>query len=128
DRGLTLHDGSRAFFGSSADLKVEKDGTHETRLSLRSGKARFDVAHDPSRVFAVDAGEYTIVDVGTVFEVTRDGQHVRVAVEQGSVRVESHAGIVATLQGGQAWESNAPISPPRESSSVPVVDIADLPP
>ncbi len=51
------------------------------------GGARFDVVHDPSRVFHIDAGQVSVEVLGTQFTVERRGAKVRVAVEHGRVRV-----------------------------------------
>ena len=59
-------------------------------VGLVRGRARFDVKHDPSRVFRVEAGNVTVEDLGTRFtleRITTGDEHVRVAVEAGRVLV-----------------------------------------
>jgi len=120
--GLVLHDGSRVDFDAAAQLQVKEDGAHITRLVLAAGSARFDVTHDPARTFTVDAGDYSVVDAGTIFTVAHDGDHVRVSVERGEVRVSSRSGaLAADLHAGQSWESTAP------APNAPVVAVSDLP-
>lgn len=58
--------------------------------------------------FVVEAGEVRVSVVGTRFSVAR-GEHVRVAVEEGRVRV-THGSRVRELAPGESW-SSAPARP-----------------
>ena len=79
------------------------------QLSL-SGRALFNVAHDPDRQLLVDAEGYRIRDVGTRFEIATGDQMVRVAVAEGRVamgktsggsEVQVSAGNSITAAGGR---------------------------
>jgi hypothetical protein len=61
--------------------------TRRVTAEVVHGGARFDVVHDPSRVFHIDAGQVSVEVLGTAFTVERRGAKVRVAVEHGRVRV-----------------------------------------
>ena len=70
-------------------------------VELASGAAHFDVRHDPSARFTVRAGDVSVTDLGTRFEVLRNGAQVGVAVAQGSVSVAFKGGVPVTLVAGQ---------------------------
>lgn len=75
---------------------------HDARFSrLESGEALFEVRHDPQRRFVVEVGDDRIEDLGTTFNVTRDGGEVRVAVASGSI-VYNPAAEAVRLRAGQA--------------------------
>ncbi len=90
DRSVRLADGSRVMLAPGSRVGVAfHDG--QRHVALLQGRARFTVAHDVSRPFAVVAGGGTIVALGTVFEVAiQDGQ-VRVVLHEGSVAVRGPA-------------------------------------
>lgn len=80
-------------------LKHERGNTGEVELA--SGAAHFDVRHDPNARFMVKAGDVSITDLGTRFEVQRNGDQVGVAVAQGSVSVAFKGGEPVTIAAGQ---------------------------
>jgi transmembrane sensor len=86
-RILRLSDGSIVTLGTDSDLAIdyERYGRH---LTLLRGIARFDVAHDSKRAFAVHAGRGLITARGTVFEVRVGPQGVDVILLHGKVEVE----------------------------------------
>ena len=53
--------------------------------TLDRGEALFHVSHDAAHPFTMTAGSVTIRDLGTVFNVARDGNDLTVAVAEGSV-------------------------------------------
>lgn len=86
---VSLADGSRATLSSDSRIEVTLS-RGERRVRLGRGEAFFDVAKDPRRPFAVEAGGRTVVAVGTHFSVRRDdGEDLRVVVTEGTVRLES---------------------------------------
>jgi transmembrane sensor len=58
-------------------------------VELQEGQAQFSVAKDPARPFKVEAGNRTIIAVGTVFTVEYVDREVRVAMVEGKVAVLS---------------------------------------
>ena len=85
---VALADGSRATLSSDSRIEVALSGARR-RVELAQGEAFFDVAKDPGRPFAVEAGARRVVAVGTHFSVRRDGADLRVVVTEGTVRLES---------------------------------------
>ncbi|MGE7956132.1 FecR family protein [Pseudomonas sp. NPDC089530] len=86
-RHVALPDGSQVDLNSRSRLLVryEKD---QRSVELSEGEAMFSVEHDSSRPFVVAAGPGKVTVTGTRFDVRRDAQQTRVAVEQGSVKVQ----------------------------------------
>ncbi len=87
-RTLDLPDGSTAMLDSGAAVAV-RFGTNERRVELLRGSAWFDVKHGDTRPFRVAALNGVTEDIGTAFEVSRQGESVTVGVTAGAVRVSS---------------------------------------
>jgi transmembrane sensor len=108
---ITLADGSIAHLNTDTAIDVVIGG-NERRIELLRGEAEFDVAHDASRPFRVEAGSTTTEALGTRFIVRYDGNGGAVTLLQGKVRASrpSAAGAQtdsATLQPGQQLAFNA---------------------
>lgn len=82
-----LEDGTRITLGAASELKVEYSAADRSVLLL-SGNAFFEVASNPSRPFRVQADDLNVRVTGTSFEVSQRDKRVRVAVAEGSVRVQ----------------------------------------
>ncbi|MDQ8756239.1 FecR domain-containing protein [Sphingosinicella sp. LHD-64] len=99
-RTVNLADGSRVTLDTDSVIAVEL-GAAERRITLRSGRARFSVAHD-RRPFTVTAAGGAVIARGTEFDVMLDADgRVRVVLLSGSVDVVppasgQSAGAVAT--------------------------------
>ena len=85
-RAIALADGSSIRLAPHSHLTV--GGRHDEQIALAGG-AWFEVRHDPARQMAITAGELTISDIGTSFDVQAADGRVRVAVSQGQVAVSS---------------------------------------
>lgn len=86
-QAVRLADGSRMELNT--DTRVRTDVTAARRIvTLDSGEAYFDVVHDAARPFTVYAGNRRITDLGTKFSVFRNGDDVRVTVQEGRVKVD----------------------------------------
>jgi len=87
---VALPDGSVIDLNSRSRLQVryEKDWR---LIELSAGEAMFSVEHDASRPFVVEAGSGKVTVTGTRFDVRRDATQTRVAVEQGTVKVQGSA-------------------------------------
>ncbi|PHV35343.1 iron dicitrate transport regulator FecR [Janthinobacterium sp. BJB312] len=95
-----LPDGSRIELdsGSAVDVALYRD---RRSVRLLRGQAMFHVHADPARPFQVIAGAATATVLGTHFSVRHVGATTQVSVAQGTVRVESEAGVHAeVLQAG----------------------------
>lgn len=88
---VPLADGSRVDINTDTRLEIALAPT-ERHVSLDRGEAFFSVAHDRSRSFVVEAGDFRVTAVGTAFSVRRDGDRVVVAVTEGRVRVDRREG------------------------------------
>ena len=95
-RAVTLADGSRMVLGPQSAVAFGKQGRGVT---LVAGQAWFEVEHDATRPFVVEAGAVRATDLGTAFEVRRQGEAVDIAVAHGLVGV-SGRGVEATLTPG----------------------------
>ncbi|MFJ2280774.1 FecR family protein [Pseudomonas sp. NPDC087803] len=84
---VALPDGSVIDLNSRSRLQVryEKD---RRLIELSEGEAMFSVQHDSARPFVVEAGNGKVTVTGTRFDVRRDVTQTRVAVEQGTVKVQ----------------------------------------
>lgn len=84
-RTLALGDGTRIAISGGTRLRLDR--ADPRAVALEQGEATFAVRHDDTRPFAITAGKTTIRDLGTVFDVAREGGRVTVAVASGSVMV-----------------------------------------
>lgn len=90
--------------GSAVDLNAETRLTvrfarRERHVELGDGQAIFDVAHDASRPFTIEASGRAVRVLGTQFDVRNRGGDVTVSVARGSVQVRP----VASSKTGQAF-------------------------
>ena len=85
-RVVTLPDGSQITLDSRSEVTVRY--TADARaLTLVRGQARFDVAHDVTRPFAVTAEGHKVVATGTAFDVDLLGPKLLVTLLKGHVVV-----------------------------------------
>ncbi len=82
-RQVHLADGSTVDLGPDSAIDIG-----ERRVRLLSGRAYFDVMHDPARPFQVEAGPMRVTDLGTGFDVRLEPDGVAVAVKHGLVRID----------------------------------------
>ena len=86
-RELLLEDGTSVQLDVGSELKVRFDGVARA-MTLRRGRALFDVAHDAGRPFTVDLGDSKLTVLGTRFQTVRDAGNVSVTLERGSLRLD----------------------------------------
>jgi transmembrane sensor len=98
-RHVALPDGSVIDLNSRSRIQVkfEKD---RRGIELIEGEAMFSVEHDTSRPFVIDAGNGLVTVTGTRFDVRRDLSETRVAVEQGTVKVQGQGAKFVSLSAG----------------------------
>lgn len=87
-RTIALEDGSRIELAPRSRLEVA--GRQQEQLALAGG-AWFDIRHDSDRAMRIRAGDVTISDIGTRFDVQATQGSTRVAVAEGRVAVASAA-------------------------------------
>lgn len=85
---VDLADGSHVYLNRNTDLSVSL-GRKQRSATLERGEAAFDVNHDPSRPFAVKAGDRSVRVLGTAFNVIHHGDQFRVSVARGIVSVSA---------------------------------------
>ncbi|WEK45142.1 MAG: FecR domain-containing protein [Candidatus Andeanibacterium colombiense] len=112
-RRLTLPDGTTAWLDSDSAIDLAFDDDHRT-IRLARGRVALAAAHGDARPLAVEAGDATITDVGTVFAVDRGGDGavdgaggLLVAVSEGLVDVAQGA-RTTRLAGGEAASFDGP--------------------
>ncbi|MEN8641919.1 FecR family protein [Pseudomonas sichuanensis] len=105
-RQFDLPDGSQLQLNSGTRLSVDFSAGRRHVL-LSQGEAMFIVAHDTSRPFVVSTAQGEVTVTGTRFDVRQDLASTRVAVEQGSVRVQGAGDGLAQLGAGQGSHIDA---------------------
>jgi len=91
---LHLADGSAVRLGPDSALKLDFSGG-ERRVTLLSGEALFDVAHDAQRPFRVVTADATTTVLGTRFDVALLDGGTSVAVVRGHVQVDARSGTTS---------------------------------
>ncbi len=85
---LSLADGSQIELNTETSLRTAVTAGRRI-VWLDKGEAYFRVKHDPVHPFAVIAGNRRLTDIGTAFTVRQDAGNFRVAVLEGSVRLDA---------------------------------------
>ncbi len=80
-----MHDGSRIQLDTASTVQVEIR-LASRRFVLEAGAAAFVAAHG-WRSFVVEAGDTRVRDIGTAFDVRREGAGAQVIVTEGAVEV-----------------------------------------
>jgi transmembrane sensor len=93
-RVVTLADGSQIALDSRSEVRV-RYSTHARELTLASGQARFDVAHDVERPFTVTAEGHEVIATGTSFNMDLFGPSLLVTLIEGHVIVAAAPGTAA---------------------------------
>jgi transmembrane sensor len=99
NRDITLSDGSTVALGGASSLTTHFS-KNERHVELGAGEAFFQVVHNTQRPFVVTAGNVSIRDVGTAFDVRRTGQYVTIAVTQGRVHIADSGGASGSSTAG----------------------------
>ncbi len=91
---VTLPDGSKVFLNRNSKLTFNKDTQNFNRKVTLNGEAFFDVKHDPSNSFIIDAGNASVKVLGTTFSVMTSNarNEVEVYVKTGRVMLSNEAG------------------------------------
>jgi transmembrane sensor len=102
-RTIALADGGAIVVNGGSRIVLDRED--ERVAELVRGEAHFTVMHDAADPFVVAIGESRLVDIGTVFNVVRHGEDLRVAVAEGAVRYEGLESV--ELAAGQAMHRMA---------------------
>jgi transmembrane sensor len=103
-RRIALEDGSTVLLNTASEVTV-RFTKQQRDIRLVRGEALFEVAHDKSRPFIVQANDTAVRAVGTAFAVRLEAAQVDVTVTEGVVEV-ADAKAVAGL--GAATSSASP--------------------
>lgn len=132
---IQLRDGSlaRAFDGDGEErchMNVRDERPERTVIELSRGRALFEVAKNPRRLFRVESGGLAVEALGTKFSVERLGDSAaaatRVTVQEGRVRV-LWAAHYAELGVGQSGEFPPQPGDQPVPAPVPVPALAPAP-
>ncbi|RON38120.1 peptide ABC transporter substrate-binding protein [Pseudomonas frederiksbergensis] len=96
---VALPDGSMIDLNSRSRVQVRFE-KHRRGIELTEGEAMFSVEHDISRPFVVETGNGQVTVTGTRFDVRRDLTQTKVAVEQGTVKVQGYGADFINLTAG----------------------------
>lgn len=97
-RVIALNDGTQVEMAGGSRLRLDRNDTRVA--TLESGQALFRVRHDASAPFELRSGDVAIRDVGTVFDVRREGARLDVTVAEGAVALAPR-GQAVQLTAGQ---------------------------
>lgn len=98
-RDIALGDGTRIELNGASRLRLDR---RDPRVAtLEAGEATFHVRHDAGAPFVLRSGGATVQDLGTVFNVARDGARLDVQVAEGAVLFDPR-GPAITLRAGSA--------------------------
>ncbi|MCX5462699.1 FecR family protein [Alcaligenes parafaecalis] len=87
-RQADLPDGSSILLNVDTEVRIRYYATRR-EVELLTGEALFTVTKNSARPFLVHAGTVDVRVTGTVFSVRHESQHTAVAVESGSVHLQS---------------------------------------
>ena len=92
---VKLSDGSRIELNTDTVIRI----AHWQRsVTLVRGEAFFEIRHDTIHPFTVDVAGQRITDIGTKFDVRRDGAKVEVGLLEGSAKFESRTSGAAARE------------------------------
>ena len=109
---VLLDDGSAVWLNTDTAIAVDYTERNRT-ITLIRGEALFDVSKHPNRPFSVHAAGGSATALGTVYSVRKQGDSVRVFVEEGTVRVTSAAG--RTFNGDHAGMESRTLSAGKQT-------------
>lgn len=99
---LKLPDGSQVWLNAASTISFPSRFSGQERVVEITGEAYFEVKHNAAQPFRVKAGNQTIEDIGTAFNVNAydDETGVRTTLIEGIVKVQEKK-IVKTLKPGE---------------------------
>ena len=85
-KSIKLTDGTAIALSPATSIEVPKDFDKKNRtVIMTSGEASFDVQHRDDLPFMVDLGKVHVKDIGTVFNIKKDKELIKVTVISGTV-------------------------------------------
>jgi ferric-dicitrate binding protein FerR (iron transport regulator) len=105
NRNIAMPDGSIVVLGADSELSATFT-VRARHVQLSYGEAYFKVKHDEHRPFYVQAGNLTIRDVGTAFDVLKTGERITVTVARGRVQVTEPGTTAGSAAFQMRWISS----------------------
>jgi len=101
---LTLPDNSRVWLNAASSITYPTAFTGKDRVVKITGEAYFEVTHNDRQPFRVQAGDQSIEDIGTSFNVNAyaDEPGVRTTLVAGKVKVTNGTAVRMLTPGQQA--------------------------
>ena len=116
---VVLADGSEVTLRPHAELVMIRQSSDQQVVQL-SGEAYFDVVHNPSRSFVVEAADGQVEVLGTTFSVRTWGGQTEVFLASGRVRFSHRTtGAAVELSPGQRSQTTAAQEVTAPSAAVP---------
>jgi transmembrane sensor len=100
-RSEQLPDGTRVVLNTQTLLQVQY-GARQRKVTLQHGEAMFEVVHDAGRPFVVVAGDGSVTDLGTRFQVRDENGIAAITLLEGRVEVATHGEREPLVPGEQA--------------------------
>lgn len=106
---LTLPDGSTVILNRNSKLSYSQNPDAKKREVTLSGEGYFDVRHDHSRPFIVNAGKLSTTVLGTAFNIktSANDSKVIITVVRGKVRVNKKDNVIGVLTPNQQIAYNS---------------------
>lgn len=103
---LTLADGTIAWLNAASSITFPTAFTGKERSVTMTGEAYFEVKHNANQPFKVKAGNQTIEDLGTIFNINAylDEPFIKTTLVEGKVGITQDAKHI-TLSPGQQYEN-----------------------
>ncbi len=92
---VRLADGSQIELNTDTSLRTVTSFLGQRTVLLDRGEAFFDIRHDDDHPFVVRAAGHRLTDLGTKFVVRADQSHIRVALMDGAIRLDSEGSFKA---------------------------------
>jgi transmembrane sensor len=118
---VPLSDGSELWVDKGAVLAPLDVSERSVVLHLLRGRARFSVKPGGPRRWVIEAGAASVEVVGTRFTMDRDGDGVRVKVEEGKVLVRGAALPDGVARLGAGEQVRVPAKPPSADLAAEVI-------
>ncbi|MCQ8116022.1 FecR family protein [Methylomonas rosea] len=96
---VALSDGSELELNTDTEVRVHFNRA-QRHVDLIRGEAFFKVTHNADRPFSVRAGNLSVRDIGTAFDVYKQADRISVAVQEGMVEIAGQ-GESRELKAGQ---------------------------
>jgi transmembrane sensor len=99
----TLPDGSTAFLNKRSTIAYEYSPADHARKLKLTGEGYFEVKHEKTRQFIIEADEVFVQDIGTAFNVRAypESDTVEVTVKTGEVRIYTRSKTGLNLRAGE---------------------------